>query len=63
MDCKRGGINFGGSDGISAVAGIKSMSIGDRSGNGQIEMLPLLAEIRDELKLQTQIMRSQGGKS
>jgi hypothetical protein len=61
-DCKRGGVNFGGSDGISAVAGVGSMSISDRSGGGSIEMLPLLAEIRDELKLQTQIMKSQGGK-
>lgn len=58
-DCKRGGVNLGGSGGISGVAsGVVSQTMGSRGDADSVEMVPLLREIRDELRAQTAILRS-----
>jgi hypothetical protein len=55
-DCKRGGVNFGGAEGISGVAsGVLAQTM-DHRLDGTVEMVPLLREIRDELRAQTRLL-------
>jgi len=54
-DCKRGNVNFGGGDGISAV--VSSMTMDGRSGKDDGSSVPLLlSDIRDELRAQTKLL-------
>ena len=70
-DCKRGAVNLRGGipdgqviDRGSVGGGIGAMMGGGGGGGGgaALELAPLLMEIRDELKLHTEILRGQGGK-
>lgn len=57
-DCKRGHMNFSGADGISGVVNSLTMSDRGAAGSGDGSSVPLLlAEIRDELRAQTKILR------
>jgi hypothetical protein len=52
-DCKRGSVNFGGSDGISGVtSGMNMDDRGGGGGKGDGATTALLSEIRDELRAQ-----------
>jgi hypothetical protein len=55
-DCKRGSVNLTGADGIRAVA---AAGMGDRGGADlDNAAVPLLREIRDELRAQTELLRT-----
>lgn len=59
-DCKRHGVNMAGSA-TPAIGGIPTMSREPAAG-GSSDLAPLLTEIRDELRKQTELLAAKGAR-